>query len=170
MAKTGVQLIALAILILAAFGSDAESQVARLPSGKSIRVNLYHHLGSVEIPAGFSGKVDANWIDAWAGTLETQSPRMEIGWRAGTIQYFSEDSELKKRIVWNRLEGTTELPIKLTLFRETGGDLLVARIDQMEFNVKLTGKDDEEIFTSLVRSYRTERCTGCRYLPVKAIY
>src|SRR5262249_35999892 len=129
------------------------------------RVNLYPHLGSVEVPNKFTGFVTSNWIDAWAGYLESPDQTLRVEWRAGMIGSVLE--RRKRDIVWTREEEINTLPAKMILLRNKSGDTLVARVGWLEFAALVKKKEDEQIFTAIVRSYQKERCTTCRSLSQK---
>ncbi|HMJ08291.1 MAG TPA: hypothetical protein VK468_04760 [Pyrinomonadaceae bacterium] len=148
-------------VICTAYAAVAFGQTVSTTSSPSRqRINLYHHLGSVELPEGFKGYVTANWIDAWAGYIESKDASFKVGWAAGMIQHVSE--KRKKDVVWQREITSKDLSFKLSLLRNNKGDTMVARIGWLEFDSSIRSKKDEELFMSVIRSFQKQRCTTCR--------
>jgi hypothetical protein len=158
--------IALLLILTAAFPTSAQIRNTDPKTApKTVRVNIHPHLGSVEIPDGFDGYVGANWNDAWAGSLDSSDGRVKITWRAGIIEYVSE--KRKEEIIWRDVENTPDFAIQLARLRNVNGDTLVARIGELEFSSPVSTKDNEDLFLSIVRSFRKERCYRCRSLPFR---
>ena len=143
---------ALMLLTFSTLMTVAGQTVSPTPLISRQRVNLNFILGSVEIPTGFKGYMTANWNDAWAGYIEDKDSTWKIGWAAGLIQYISETR--KKELVWQKEETTESNTTKLSLFRNKDGDTLVAKIGWLEFDVAIKNKDDEDLFMSVVRSFK----------------
>lgn len=164
--RLGALLIAGMIALLG--GTAVAGQSTQPLAQKETRVNLNYHLGSVVVSSGFKGEVTANWTDAWAGYFQSGTPSIRIGWRAGTIQRVR-DNRKAAVIVWEKTEKTSENSIQLTLLRDKDGDILVAKIGDLDFDVLVQNETHEDIFMSLVRSYQKERCRLCPSLKAKVV-
>lgn len=149
------------VVVDSVLGQQADSPAA----ANKNRVNLTFHLGSVELPDGFSGYMGANWIDAWAGMINSSDGKIKIGWQAGLIEYVGVTRA--KEIVWRRDDTSQEFPIHWMRLRNKHGDTLVAKIGWLEFSSDLSSKEDEDTFISIVRSFNKGRCSTCRTLPQK---
>ncbi|MEO5858240.1 MAG: hypothetical protein ABIR33_04745 [Pyrinomonadaceae bacterium] len=142
-----------------AFGQTASPPAVNGPK----RVNLYSHLlGSVELPDGFSGYMTNDWMDAWAGHIESPTG-FKLIWRAGLVTKALEDS--KDKIEWIREEKVGDLVIKRASVKEAKGKTLVTSFGWLEFSAPIRNEDDEKTFTLLTESYKKEKCVGCRSLP-----
>jgi len=153
------------------FAAAAHCVVAQSPpSGasnpeKKRRLNIYHHLGSVEVPDGFTGYVGANWNDAWAGSIDAPSGGISIDWRAGLIEYVVE--KRKKDVISQEVDRTAGFPIDFSRLRDTRGNTLVAKIGWLEFSSLVRTEKEEATFLAIVRSFQKEKCLTCRSLPFK---
>ncbi|HMM80786.1 MAG TPA: hypothetical protein PKC65_12265 [Pyrinomonadaceae bacterium] len=156
--------IAILLLSFAAFTGfgqqpEAESSDKTLNS----RVNIYHHLGSIQLPPDFAGYVGANWTDAWAGSIS--NGKIAIEWRAGMIEYVLE--KRRKEVVSTNIESFGDFNTEFYRLRNKQGDTLVAKIGWLEFSVPISHKEDEALFMTIVRSFKNERCSICRSFPLK---
>lgn len=140
---------------------------AQMPPNRTqpSRINIYHHLGSIEVPAGFTGYVGANWIDAWAGAINDPDNGLSIDWRAGIIEYVSE--KRKKDFISKEVDSSAGFPVDLSRFRDKRGETLVAKIGWLEFSSSISTEKEKELFLTIVRSFKKERCVTCRSLPFK---
>lgn len=137
----------------------AESQI------KKKRVNLYNHLGSVEIPATFTGNVTANWNDAWAGFLRSEDGSFKIGWRAGTIVYVRESRKDEIESIGTELHGGNVYDV--AVLTDKAGKTITAKIGWLEFSSVIDTDEKEELFWSVLATFQKERCTECRLLPIR---
>ena len=74
------------VLLVTSGAAGQESNSLTTETKTKTRNNIYHHLGSVELPDGFRGFVRAKWVDAWAGTIESSDSALTIDWRAGLVE------------------------------------------------------------------------------------
>ncbi|MGQ0541983.1 MAG: hypothetical protein ACT4O9_09060 [Blastocatellia bacterium] len=155
-------LIVLSTLAAASLG-PAQSVSSSVAANKTTRVNLYHHLGSIEVPSDFIGFVKANWTDAWGGYVESSDGNFRVTWLAGTIQYVRETR--KKDILWTKTEEIGQSTVEVSLLRRKKVETLVAKIGWLELSSTVSSAEDEKLFRSIVASYQKERCTTCRSLP-----
>ena len=130
------------------------------------RINIFYHLGSLELPNDFSGEVTADWNDAWAGTVRSKDGTLKIGWRAGTIQYLRETR--KNDIESLRTETTGSNVYEVAELKEEVGKTIIAKIDWLEFSCKVDSEAQEDLFWSILATYEKERCTTCRSLPINS--
>ena len=130
---------------------------------KGKRVNLYYHLGSVEVPNGSSGFLTADWNDAWCGYFQMPSDGLRINWCAGLVEKLFE--KRKKHFVWIKDESTADLSKKSGLIKEKGKSTIVAAIGDIEFSAAIDSETDQELFFEVIRSYSRERCSSCTSLP-----
>jgi hypothetical protein len=158
--------IAIALSLVSCSALASHGQVAsNATSKRNTRINIYYHLGSVELPDGFSGYVGANWTDAWGGFIESPKAALRIQWRAGLIEYVLE--KRRNEVVWEKEEKLSGFPIKWASLRNKTGNTLVAKIGWLEFSALVSTKEDEETFLSIIRSYKKERCGTCGSLPIR---
>ncbi len=143
-------------------GRDPEALIAKK------RINLYHHLGSVEIPATFAGEVKANWTDAWAGYLRSEDGSFEIGWRAGTIVYVRESRKDEIDSISTELHGGNVYDV--AVLADKARKTISAKLGRLEFSSMIDTEEEEELFWSILATYQKERCTVCRSLPKNVDY
>ncbi len=132
---------------------------------KTTRINLYYHLGSVEIPTTFSGEVKANWTDAWAGFLRSEDGSFEIGWRAGTIVLVREKRKDEIESIRTELVGDTVYDV--VVLSGEKGKTISAKTGWLEFSSLVETTEKEDLFWSVLSTYQKARCKTCRSLPIK---
>ena len=168
LARSGIVAV-LSLVFLGLFPAIALAQAesVKTPQGTtSKRVNLYGDiLGSIELPDGFRGFMTADYMDAWAGHIESPDSGFKLNWRAGTIVYLLEDR--KQDIEWQKDEKIGETIIRRASLREKDGKTLVTKIGWVEFSSLIRNAKDEKSFTLLVDSYQKNGCKTCRSLPRK---
>jgi hypothetical protein len=166
LARSGIfAVLSLTLLGLFSAIASAQAESVKTPRGTtSKRVNLYGDiLGSIELPGGFRGFMTADFMDAWAGHIESPDSGFKLNWRAGTIVYLLEDR--KKDIEWQRDEKIGETIIRRASLQGKDGKTLVTKIGWIEFSSLIRNSEDEKFFTLLLDSYQTNGCKTCRSLP-----
>lgn len=124
------------------------------------RFNLYGNiLGSIELPDGYQGHMTADFMDAWAGQIESEATGFKMDWRAGTIVYVLE--KRKNDIEWRKDEKVGDIVVTRASLKEKQGETLVTKIGWMEFSALIRNEEDERVFTFLIDSYRKESCRSC---------
>jgi hypothetical protein len=164
--RVRLALAVIAILLLTSSSSLAQinsAEATRRTANK--RVNIHGRiLGSIELPSGFRGYMTNDYMDAWAGYIESPDTGFKMNWRAGTIVYVLEDR--KKDIVWQRNEGTgNDLITRASLKGKVGQQTLVTKIGWLEFSALIRNPADERTFASLIDSYQRTKCETCLSLP-----
>lgn len=147
------------VLLVASGAAGQESNSQTNETKTKTRNNIYHHLGSVELPDGFRGFVRAKWVDAWAGTIESSDSALTIDWRAGLVEKVENSRHYDK--ISSYTETTPFRTVVWSRLRDQDKETLVATIGWLEFSVSLSGSKDEEIFRDIVQSFSKERCIAC---------
>lgn len=156
-------ILILLLSLFTAFSSGAFAQAQ--PIGQTVgstkkRFNLYGKiLGSIELPVDYRGYMTADYMDAWAGFIESKSTGFKVDWRAGTIVYVLE--KRKNDIEWRKDEKVGEIVITRASLKEKRGKTLVTKIGWMEFSSFIRNEEDERSFASLIGSYQKGSCTPC---------
>jgi hypothetical protein len=130
---------------------------------KTVRVNLYYHLGSIEVPVGYSGYVKADWNDAWAGYVQLPENGLKIEWRAGLIVRVSDKD--KNKFVWTAGLELPNLATKIGI-KKGKENTIVATIGDLEFSANVKDENEEHLFLEIINTYQKERCTTCRSLQI----
>ena len=143
-----------------AFGQPSIPNNQPAPKQPNRRVNIYFHLGSIELPEGYKAYYGKGFTDAWLGWIESSNSKFKINWVAGTVETLFDKQ--KKEFKWIKTETTTQNTIKFGLIQDKKYDRIVAAIGWIEFTAISNEEKEQNLFMEVIRSYQKEKCDYCR--------
>ena len=171
--------IALVLFIVApvAWGQTLPLKARPLVEDRVTLGAYYLDVGSVALPAGFTGVVQEVRPDGTFGYFESKDGLLKIGWHSGKSFYIG-NGKRNEDIMTESVEDGAEGPVYFTAYKvpaeypdykyKSGeGKILFARIGSLEFGSFIKSKEDEEVFRAIVLSHKKEK--GSRYLPMRPI-
>jgi hypothetical protein len=149
--------------ILPSQSSLSSSNVASKET-KTNKVRLYPK-GYFIVPESYHAFRTQDLIDAFIGYIISADQKIRIDWSFGIVKKPFEEGE--KKFIWVKSENISKGVLKYGLKHTDNGDVIVATVGGVNLFMSIKTESDIDLFLSIVRSYRDEKCDDCEYAAPK---
>ena len=148
--------------IVPAQTSSSNGNVAS-KEAKIKKVRLYP-AGYFSLPEGYQAYRTQDLIDAFFGYIFSPDKKIRIGWNFGIVK--RPFSEGENKFLWVKSENISNSVLKYGLKRTDNEDVIAATVGLVNLSMSVKTESDVELFLSIARSYKDEKCDDCeRALP-----
>jgi hypothetical protein len=121
-------------------------------------------IGYLPLPEGYKAYRTKDLRDAWYGYIISPDNIHRITWASGMVQTPFEDGQNKFLCV--KREAISKGVLEYGLMRTDSGEKIAATVGHVNLYMTVKAEKDIDLFLSIVRSYRVEKCDDCeRPLP-----
>lgn len=128
------------------------------PRNKEIVVQLTPY-GYMTLPKGYWAYMDADYMDAWSGLIESLDGSFWIRFGDGIIESVFDKNN--KNIKWRKELKTENNLITYALSEDGKTKLILAKIKTANFSADIQNDSDIDKFLEIISLYRTGRCETC---------
>lgn len=115
--------------------------------------------GYISIPKGYWAYMNADYMDAWSGLIESLDGSFKVSFSDGLIVSVFDGED--KNIKWRKELKTENYLINYALADDGKHKRILAKIKSANFSAKISNESDIDKFLEIIRQYRTGRCASC---------
>ncbi len=149
------------ISFISAQNSEVKSDITFKPSAKTelnnkeIEVQLTP-FGYISLPKGYWAFMDADYMDAWGGFIESLNEDFKIRFSDGTVVSVFDGED--KNIKWKKELKTENYSIIYALTDDGKTKHILAKIESANFSAQIQNDSEIDMFLKIISQYRTGRC------------
>lgn len=117
--------------------------------------------GYISLPKEYWAYMNADFMDAWSGIIESLNNDFKISFTDGLIVSIF-DKEIKNS-KWKKELKTENYLINYALVEKGKNKLVIAKIHSANFSARIKDDSDIDKFLEIISQYRRGRCESCFY-------
>ena len=149
--------------VINAQNSEAKTSLAQNSSSQTkVKKEIVIQLtpfGYISIPKGYWAYMDADYMDAWGGLIESLDGSFKVRFSDGLIVSVFDGED--KNIKWKKELKTENHSINYALADDGKQKRILAKIKSANFSAKISNESDIDKFLEIIRHYRTGLCESC---------
>lgn len=159
--KVLILIIWLVVSVVCFNAQTVETNISSNPTQPSLPPNIIQltPYGYISLPVSYWAYMEADFMDAWAGSIETLDATFKITYTDGIIVSIFDNE--KSNFKWLNEIKTDDYTITYGLLDNGKIKQIIAKLKTVNFSAQIQNDADIDTFLEIISNYKTGRCDGC---------